>query len=350
MADCKQVYYMFIFTLSTLRRWLGGQYALAQPTGSSLYLASQLLGASFGHRFSVSHIRRVDNTIADAGSRQWSDAKHSELHSAATFSFERYGHWNRWVEHRVVRWADTQSLKLQLHLLLVYILECSQQGIGSQWAVRNSTIKGNLAGILHFMQAASVRKLLESVARLDTPSHLKGSASVTILEACFHALTLDDPTDQALWDVCYIVVTSRTIFTWFALHGGDITVTNSRGKPTTDPIAASPVCIRVQGSKRNHTGRPMMRMSNRSGVRFLYYVFEALLLTSAWTGLPHDILAAWRLKPCDCGQGRKSPPDVACSAGEGPARFGIHSPCASAINMYRAGVDAVTIQFHGRCS
>ncbi|OWY92556.1 hypothetical protein PHMEG_00038397, partial [Phytophthora megakarya] len=62
-----------------------------------------------------------------------------------------------------------------------------------------------------------------------------------------------------------IVATTSTSSCWFALNAADIAVIDALGCPTTNPGAASAVCIRLRGSKTNQTGASVTRMLGRSG-------------------------------------------------------------------------------------
>ncbi|KAE9051065.1 hypothetical protein PR003_g616 [Phytophthora rubi] len=144
-------------------------------------------------------------------------------------------------------------------------------------------------------------------------------------------------------------------FQWFVLKDDDIVTVDATGRITTNPGAAEAVFIRLHGSKTNQDGKPVSRMLVSSRHVVLCPVFGALLLKQARAGLPGTTPAAmfW---------GRDGVPNcvtaaimsraiqgAAASIGEDPARYGTHSLRAGgATNMYRAGVDSLTIQLHGR--
>ncbi|KAE8908053.1 hypothetical protein PF005_g25664 [Phytophthora fragariae] len=208
--------------------------------------------------------------------------------------------------------------------------------------------------------------LLSGLGRIDRPVQQKAPVSVALLEACFRALDLHDPADQALWGVlCLafffvlrrteIMATTTTTFRWFALKAEDITATNAAGVPTTDPRTASAVCIRLRGSKTNQNGAPTTRVLARSGHPTLCPVFGALLLLRARGNLsvsiPVAVFTDTRGVPSCVSAARvtSSLRHAAQQLGESPHKYSAHSLRAGgATHMYKAGVDALTIQFHGR--
>ncbi|KAE8960527.1 hypothetical protein PR002_g30185 [Phytophthora rubi] len=208
--------------------------------------------------------------------------------------------------------------------------------------------------------------LLSGLGRIDRPVQQKAPVSVALLEACFRVLDLHDPADQALWGVLWlafffvlrrseIMATTTTTFRWFALKAEDITATNAAGVPTTDPRTASAVCIRLRGSKTNQNGAPTTRVLARSGHPTLCPVFGALLLLRARGNLPVSIPVAvftdTRGVPSCVSAARvtSSLRHAAQQLGESPHKYSAHSLRAGgATHMYKAGVDALTIQFHGR--
>ncbi|KAE8976655.1 hypothetical protein PF002_g26025 [Phytophthora fragariae] len=151
------------------------------------------------------------------------------------------------------------------------------------------------------------------------------------------------------------MATTTTKFRWFALKAENITATNAAGVPTTDPRTASAVCIRLRGSKTNQSGAPTTRVLARSGHPTLCPVFGALVLLRARGNLPVSIPAAVftdnRGVPSCVSAARvtSSLRHAAQQLGESPHKYSAHSLRAGgATHMYKAGVDALTIQFHGR--
>ncbi|POM59985.1 LOW QUALITY PROTEIN: hypothetical protein PHPALM_31205 [Phytophthora palmivora] len=109
----------------------------------------------------------------------------------------------------------------------------------------------------------------------------------------------------------------------------------------------------LTGSKTNQGGTPTTRMLSRFGHPFLCSVFGALILLQSRKNLPVDIPAAVNM--CRCGRPSSiSTADVsdvikraAAKSGKDPREFSSHSLRAGgATHMYRAGTDALTIQFH----
>ncbi|KAE9315193.1 hypothetical protein PR003_g19053 [Phytophthora rubi] len=333
----------------------------------------------FNLRFSASHIRGVDNTVADAGSRRWANAsifESTQLQIPPSNGMP--GHSPTGSGGPLLEASDgafTSPHLGQLQILSDYIIDCALHGFGSNHAVRCSNVKANLMGIRHFMRAAGrdfpvahpqLRMLLKNVARLDGPSGQKAPVSIAILEASFRQLDLTDPADQALWGVlCLafffllrrseIAATSATKFEWFALNGNDVAVADANGKLTIDPRTATAVYIRLRGSKTNQNGKPVTRLLTRSRHEFPCPVLGALLLLQARSGLPPGIPAAVfvgvdGLPSCvTAARVARVIKAGAPAVGEDPTRFGTHSLRAGgATDMYRAGVDVLTIQLHGR--
>ncbi|KAE8989995.1 hypothetical protein PF011_g18541 [Phytophthora fragariae] len=300
-------------------------------------------------------------------------------HSVATSSHKAYARafdrWNQWLARRGVAWRTDIPLPDQLQLISDFIIDTALSGVGNGKPIQGSTVKTYLCGIRHFLQSAGsafpsdhpqIRMLLRGLSRFDKAQQQRAPASVAILEACLRRLDLTDPADQALWGVlCLafffllrrseIMAITRTTFRWFALKGGEITVTDRDGLATNDPTAAASVHIRLSGSKTNQGGPSTPRLLNRSGHSHLCPVLGALLLAQACRGLPEDIPAAVfinRRGLLECVTAARVARTIKCAArttGANPARFGTHSLRAGgATNMYRAGVDSITIQFHGR--
>ncbi|GMF33358.1 unnamed protein product [Phytophthora fragariaefolia] len=125
--------------------------------------------------------------------------------------------------------------------------------------------------------------------------------------------------------------------------------------PTRLAAEAQSAHMKLRGSKTNQCGHTTAQMLYRSGHPFLCPVFGALLLLRSRQDLPLGIPAAVYL-------GRTGPPvcistailssavkKTAAQNGEDPKNFSPHSfRAGGATHMYRAGVGAMTIQFHGR--
>ncbi|OWZ01388.1 LOW QUALITY PROTEIN: hypothetical protein PHMEG_00027229 [Phytophthora megakarya] len=225
----------------------------------------------------------------------------------------------------------------------------------SRWKLTNSRTKSQ-----------QIRMLLKGVKLFDLPRQWKAPVSVALLETCAMDLNLHDPADQALWGIlCLafflllrrseIVTTTSTSSCWFALNAADIAVIDALGCPTANPGAASAVCIRLSSSKTNQTGASVTRMLGRSGHPLLCPVLGALLLLKSQGSLPTTIPAAVytdstgvpQIVPAE--RVMKEIKNAARAIGEDPARYGIHSlRSGGATDMCRAGVDALTIQLHGR--
>ncbi|KAE9182251.1 hypothetical protein PF005_g22569 [Phytophthora fragariae] len=173
------------------------------------------------------------------------------------------------------------------------------------------------------------------------------------------------PSDQALWGVLCLsfffllrrseIASSGKKFAWFALKAEDVAVLDINGLPANTAREASSVHIRLRGSKTNQRGTPTLRVLNRSGHNFLCPVFGALFLMQAHRGLPLDIPAAVftnKFGRSECVSAlsvTRSIRQAAAGLGYSLAEFSAHSLRAGgATHMYRAGEDALTIQFHGR--
>ncbi|GMG16753.1 unnamed protein product [Phytophthora fragariaefolia] len=152
-----------------------------------------------------------------------------------------------------------------------------------------------------------------------------------------------------------IVAITGGSFKWFAIRAQDITVLDTAGRPTLYPSKAHLVYVCLIGFKTNQAGSPTKRMLSRPRHPFLCPVFGALILLQTQKYLPADIPAAEYLdrrgKPAcittaDVTEAIKR---AAVNTGQDPRRFSLHSLRAGgATHMYRAGTDALTIQFHGR--
>ncbi|KAE9161338.1 hypothetical protein PF004_g30859 [Phytophthora fragariae] len=342
----------------------------------------------FGLRFSAMHVAGADNRIADAGSRAATSgcsesrsdlAFHLRAHSVANSTFSKYRSalktWFAWSTSRGIQptlFGYTTDAKIQC--ITDFILHGFQHGYGSGRPVRGATISAVLHGVLHFFRSAAldfpsghpqIRMLLKGISRLDAPVRHKAPVSLQLLERCYRTLDLAMPSDQALWGVLCLsfffllrqseIASKGKKFAWFALRAVDIAIFNSAGATTHIAHEATSVHIRLTGSKTNQCGAPTLRMLNRSGYPFLCPVFGALCLLKPRRALPHEIPAAVFIN-------EKGRPDcvtsarvsdilqrVAPSVGGNPAEFSAHSLRAGgATHKYRAGVDALTIQFHGR--
>jgi integrase len=286
-----------------------------------------------------------------------------------------FQYWKRWTSQLNIAWQLRLAQEEQVRVISNFIMDACAHGFGSGMPVQSSTIRAALCGIRHFFLAAGlefpssnpqVRMLLRGVGKRDLPPRQKAPISIALLEECLHDLDFHDPADQALWGVlCLavffvlrrseIVATTATTFRWFALKASDIAVIDSAGTPTAEPKLAAAVCIRLRGSKTNQRGSPVTRMLTRPGHPNLCPVLGALLLIRARGNLTASIPAAVFLsraqRPCCVTAARVAQVIQAAARrrGEDPRQFRTHSLRAGgATNMYRAGVDALTIQFHGR--
>ncbi|ETM42712.1 hypothetical protein L914_11690 [Phytophthora nicotianae] len=308
-------------------------------------------------------------------------AQYLRKHSVAESSYKAYKRafycWKIWARKRGIAWQLSVPVEEQIQWISEFVIDGARCGFGSNRPVRASTIKTTLSGVLHFFTAAGlsfpvdnpqVRMLLRGVGHRDAPHSRKAPASVAILERCAASLDLHDPADQALWGggvLCLafffllrrseIAETTNTGFQWFALKAADITATNAAGFPTCDPSLAQAVCIRPCGSKTNQGGHAITRMLSRSGHPVLCPVLGALLLLRARQHLSVSSPAAVfvdKLGTPNCVTAERVASVIKQAArelGEDPSRYGTRSLRAGgATNMYRAGVDALTIQFHDR--
>lgn len=152
-----------------------------------------------------------------------------------------------------------------------------------------------------------------------------------------------------------IVAISGGTFKWFALRAKDIAVLDSSGMPTACASQAASVTIRLRGSKTNQEGGATSRLLYCSGYRSLCPVIGALLLLHARRSLSSNIPVAVYMDESNCPASismdrlTKAVQHTSSKMGGDPRRFSAHSlRSGGATDMYRAGVDAVTIQFHGR--
>ncbi|KAE9231338.1 hypothetical protein PF005_g3129 [Phytophthora fragariae] len=152
-----------------------------------------------------------------------------------------------------------------------------------------------------------------------------------------------------------IAAITRGSFKWFAVRALDIAVLDEEGRPTLTPSKAQPVCMRLIGSKTNQDDSPTTRMLSCSGHPVLCPVFGALILLQVHKNLAADIPAAVYLdrrgNPACVGTAdvAEAIKRAAASTGQNPRCFSSHSLRAGgATHMYRAGTDALTVQFHGR--
>lgn len=284
--------------------------------------------------------------------------------------------WFIWCERRGISPTfQNESPPAIVQHITDFILRGFREGYGAGHRVRSSTISATLSGIRHFFVAAGsdfpcghphIRMLLKGIGRLDTPVQHKAPVSIHQLELCLQSLNLALPSDQALWGViCLafffllrrseIASLNKGNFAWFALKAEDIAILDHSGIPTATPSAAASVHIRLVGSKTNQRGEPTQRMLNRSGHQFVCPVFGALCLLQARRSLPHDIPAAVYLnnegmpRCVSSANLSKAIQRAAAQSGCNPSSYSAHSLRAGgATHMYRAGVDTLTIQFHGR--
>ncbi|OWZ09948.1 LOW QUALITY PROTEIN: hypothetical protein PHMEG_00017272 [Phytophthora megakarya] len=345
----------------------------------------------YGLRLSSSHIPGVENTTADTGSRRWQNTAYSTMfdavtlglalhlreHSVAESSFKAYErafrYWKGWTLAHDVPWHLNLPVDKKLRIISDFVIDGAQNGFGSHGPVSSSTIKATLLGVRHFFVAAGydfpanhpqIRMLIKGVRRFDPPRQQKAPVSIALLERCANSLSFDDPADQALWGVlclafffllrhhCY----DEDNILLVRFNADDIAIIDASGSPTDVPSSASATCIRLRGSKTNQAGTPLTRMLRRSGHPVLCPVLGALLLRRAHGPLPAQMPAAVYVgtygKPGCVSSERvaRAIKSAAREAGEDPSRYSTHSlRSGGATCMYRSGVDALTIQFHGRC-
>ncbi|KAE9290595.1 hypothetical protein PR003_g25249 [Phytophthora rubi] len=332
---------------------------------------------------------RIDNTSAVAwqnstlDQHQWTTtdlARYLREHSVADSTYAKYDRsfrvWAGFITRRGLNpWLNGVSIEAQIQHISDFILAGFQEGFGSGHPVRSSTITTTLMGIRHFILAAGhafpsdhpqVRMLLKGISRLDSPPERNSPVSIQLLETSFASLNMSSSADQALWGVlCLafffllcrseIASISKGRFRWFALKAQDVVVLDHTGTATLDANTASSVTIKLRGSKTNQSGKATIRMLRRSGHRFICPVLGALLVLRARRTLPGNLPVA--TYPSSSGTiSSVSAHQVANTIREGarrsgcdPRAYSTHSlRSGGATHMYRAGVDALTIQFHGR--
>lgn len=152
-----------------------------------------------------------------------------------------------------------------------------------------------------------------------------------------------------------IVAISGNTFKWFALRTEDVAVLDESGMPTACASQAASVTIRLRGSKTNQGGGVTSRLLYRSGHRSLCPVIGVLLLLHARRSLPSNIPVAVYMdesnRPASISTDRltKAVQHAVSKMDDDPRCFSAHSPRSGGTTyMYRAGVDTMTIQFHGR--
>ncbi|KAG3248571.1 hypothetical protein PI124_g6730 [Phytophthora idaei] len=283
------------------------------PSHSRADLVVRLLGMwefQFDLRFLSSDLPGGENTIADAGSwvggplfpegifssltHGWSQDPASDSIAALVTPWRSisantplqpppsrlrlaFTYWKTWTTHAIAR-----QLQLPLGEALTYISNFINhirlRGMGFNKPVRGSTIYLELHGIRHFFQDAGlsfpadhsqVRTFLKGVSRLDAPPRQKEPAFIALIEACLRPLGPQNHTDQAgvlclaFFFVLHrseIAATTATTFRWFAPKAADVAVVDAKGSPTLGPSCAAAVCIRLEGSKANQRGPPVVRM------------------------------------------------------------------------------------------
>ncbi|OWZ06216.1 LOW QUALITY PROTEIN: hypothetical protein PHMEG_00021560 [Phytophthora megakarya] len=339
----------------------------------------RLLGhweAHLGLRFSFVHIAGVENIIADAGSRSFKSTTSANLFDELTRDWTQIDPgspiWSRLGALspntfscpdyipilppgvKIVARMDYPSRDSTSHADYVRTLPCTTR-------IRDDTIASTLHGIRHFFRAAclefpsdhpQIRMLLKGITRIDPPIQRKAPVSLRLLESCFAVIDLATPSGQALWGFCWPLGKK---FAWFALKDQDIAVLDRHGAATTRSNCAVSTHIRLIGSKANQRGPPTLRMMNRSGHAFLCPIFGALCLLKSRQSCPpwipaalfvnnrsqFDWITAATISRAIC--------EATSQLGHNTNDFSIHSlRSGGATHMYRAGVDALTIQFHGR--
>ncbi|OWZ18827.1 LOW QUALITY PROTEIN: hypothetical protein PHMEG_0007013 [Phytophthora megakarya] len=276
------------------------------------------------------------------------------------------------VTARLAPWLTGLPLHDCVHHICNFITDGFQHGFGSGQAVQSPTIPATLHGIKHFFAAGGntfpfdhphIRMLLKGIRRFDPPRRRKSPVSIRLLETWFHSLDLKYPDAQALGGIVLGVLLPPSAIRdrgdlkikWLALNGQDISVIDTQGDRTCDPRLAHAVCIKLRGSKTNQRGPATVRMLQRSGHKFLCPVLGALLLFQARHNLSDAIPAAvykskHGIPACvSTAEVSRTIKKAAALLGEDASMSSPHSLRAGgATHMYRAGTDAMPIQFHGR--
>ncbi|KAJ8526127.1 hypothetical protein ON010_g15052 [Phytophthora cinnamomi] len=149
-----------------------------------------------------------------------------------------------------------------------------------------------------------------------------------------------------------LTICPRTLFT---LRAEAISVVDEQGDRTSAPGLAYAVWVKLRGSKTNQRGSATVRKLHRSGHEFVCPVLGALPLLQARKNLPQDIPAAVYLSahgiPASVStkEFASAIKKAATELGNDASTFSSHSLRAGGpTHLYRAGADAMTIQFHGR--
>lgn len=260
--------------------------------------------------------------------------------------------------------GTTTAVSVTLH----FVVEAFRRGL------RSGSIRGLLYGAQHFIHAAGattvfrnpqVRMLLNGIHRLESPVIRKAPVTVDLLDACYSTLSPTSQDDRMLWGVLSVafffllrrseIAASGKTFQWFALTDEDVTILDMHGSSTLLPAQAQSVQIRLRGSKTNQNGTPTVRLLSRSGHAYICPVFGALCLKRyrgpLSSALPIAAYATTRGEQRAVSAARITYTirHAAQSLGMRCADYATHSlRSGGATQMYRRGVDALTIQFHGR--
>jgi hypothetical protein len=290
----------------------------------------------------------------------------------ADSTFDQYSRslakWKTWAtRHGIDPSLDGTPITHQVQYVSEFVLHGFQYGFGSGGPIRSDSITSVLFGIRHFFAAAGrefpvahphIRMLLKGISRLDAPPQRKApvfSQSSDVRSLCASPLEGHVLGVLFLLRRSEIVAISGGSFKWFAVRAQDIAVLDAENQSTLSPSNAKSVCMRLIGSKTNQGGSPTTRLLSRSGHPFLCPVFGALVLLQARRFLPGGIPAAVfidrRGRPACIATAvvADAIKRAAITTGQDPRVFSSHSLRAGgATHMYRAGTDALTIQFHGR--
>ena len=151
------------------------------------------------------------------------------------------------------------------------------------------------------------------------------------------------------------IVSCEGSFKWFCLKSKDITLLATDKSAASSYCQATAVAIQLAGSKTNQLGAPTVRLLQKSGHPFLCPVFAAGQLLAAHGSLPSDTPACrFQLPDGKAGDITANEVtqvirDAATRSGSNSRHYGTHSLRAGgATSMYKAGIDQLTIQFHGR--
>ncbi|GMF40570.1 unnamed protein product [Phytophthora fragariaefolia] len=307
-------------------------------------------------------------------------AAYLRAHSVADSTFDQYNRaLNKWVtwsaRHGVPPSLEGMPLADQVQHISDFNLHGFQYGFGSGGGIRSDSIMAVPTGVRHFFAAAGrdfplahlhIRMLFKGISRLDSPPRWKAPVSIELLEACFHSLSMVEPFEQALWGVMclafffpYEAIGNCSDHWWFVQvvcysSTRHYSIGYSRKANLVFLESTFGVCafdwVQDKPSRFFHKENaltvrapvPMPRgWCPDSSSNLEIYACEHT--SRSVPGPPR------KAGVCYHGGCNRSYQVSRCQHRPRPATFQFAlSTAGGATRMYRAGTDALTIQFHGR--